>query len=169
MTERHGGRFMEVAPTSEGNLWTTRVMPRLSLALYLPARLPPRSPLPPAHRRLPVMTPVQIYDGANGEAPHFWDYWGVLVRHRWTVIAVFLVVVMAAMVQTFTTRPIYTARATLRLEKEDPRVVKFEEVVRTDPRAGLLPDPVQAPAESRPGQSGRRASRARPAPRIRES
>ena len=37
--------------------------------------------------------PVQIYDGANGDAPHFWDYWGVLVRHRWTIIAVFLVVV----------------------------------------------------------------------------
>src|SRR5687768_9355966 len=78
--------------------------------------------------------PVRIYDAANGEAPHFWDYWGVLVRHRWTVIAVFLVVVMAAMVQTFTTRPIYTAKATLKLEKEEPRVVKFEEVVRTDPQ-----------------------------------
>jgi polysaccharide biosynthesis transport protein len=78
--------------------------------------------------------PVRIYDAANGEAPHFWDYWGVLVRHRWTVIAVFLVVVMAAMVQTFTTRPIYTAKTTLRLEKEEPRVVKFEEVVRPDPQ-----------------------------------
>ena len=78
--------------------------------------------------------PVQIYDGANSDAPHFWDYWGVLVRHRWTVITVFLVVVMAAMVHTFTTRPIYTAKATLRIEKEDPRVVKFEEVVRTDPQ-----------------------------------
>src|SRR5687768_14796844 len=76
--------------------------------------------------------PVQIYTSTNGEAPHFWDYWGVLVRHRWTVIAVFLVVVMAAMVHTFTTRPIYTAKTTLRLEKEEPRVVKFEEVVKTD-------------------------------------
>jgi polysaccharide biosynthesis transport protein len=42
--------------------------------------------------------------------------------------------VLAAMVQTFTTRPIYTASTTLRLEKEEPRVVKFEEVVRTDPQ-----------------------------------
>jgi len=87
------------------------------------------SPRPLAGRE-----PIRLYDPVNSDAPHFWDYWGVLLRHRWTVIAVFLVVVMAAMVQTFTTRPIYTASTTLRLETEEPRVVKFEEVVRTDPQ-----------------------------------
>jgi polysaccharide biosynthesis transport protein len=69
----------------------------------------------------------------HAEEPHFWDYWRVLVRHRWTIISVFLVTVMAGMVHTFTTRPVYTATATLRLEKEEPRVVKFEEVVRPGP------------------------------------
>jgi uncharacterized protein involved in exopolysaccharide biosynthesis len=76
---------------------------------------------------------ARLVASAHLEEPHFWDYWRVLVRHRWTIISVFLVTVMAAMVHTFTTRPVYIAAATLRLESEEPRVVKFEEVVRPAP------------------------------------
>jgi capsular exopolysaccharide synthesis family protein len=63
---------------------------------------------------------------------HFWDYWRVLVRHRWTVISFFLVTLIVATVWTFTTRPVFTATATLRIEKEEPRVLKFEQVVPTE-------------------------------------
>ena len=63
-------------------------------------------------------------------APHFWDYWRVLARHRWTVVSFFLVTVTVAMIWTFTTKPIYTGTATLRIESEEPRVLKFEEVVK---------------------------------------
>ncbi len=51
-------------------------------------------------------------------------------RRRWTVLGVFLATVIAGVVWTFTTRPVYTGTATLRIEKEQPRVVKFEEVVK---------------------------------------
>ncbi len=64
------------------------------------------------------------------EEAHFWDYWRILVRHRWTVVSFFLVTVMVAMVWTFTTRPVFMATTTLRIEKEEPRVLKFEEVVK---------------------------------------
>ena len=36
------------------------------------------------------------------EDAHFWDYWRVLVRHRWTVITFFLLAVVVATVWTFT-------------------------------------------------------------------
>jgi polysaccharide biosynthesis transport protein len=95
-----------------------------------PCALPPGEPstIPATTASTPPLAgcePIRLYDLANS---------GVLLRHRWTVIAVFLVVVMAAMVQTFTTRPIYSAKATLRIEKEEPRVIKFDEVVRSDPQ-----------------------------------
>ncbi len=61
------------------------------------------------------------------------EYWRVIRRRRWTVILCFLVTVVAVTVWTFTTRPVFTATATLRIEREEPRVVKFEEVVRADP------------------------------------
>jgi polysaccharide biosynthesis transport protein len=77
--------------------------------------------------------PARPYPIFNGEEVHFWDYWRVLVRHRWTIAAVFLGVVLVTAVQTFIARPVYTASATLRIEREEPRVVKFEEVVRPDP------------------------------------
>src|SRR5262249_5804227 len=37
-----------------------------------------------------------------------------------------------ATVWTFTTRPMFLATATLRIEKEEPRVLKFEQVIRED-------------------------------------
>jgi len=63
---------------------------------------------------------------------HFWDYWRVLLRHRWTVISFFLVTVIVATIWTFTTRPVFTATATLRIDKEEPRVLKFEQVIPTE-------------------------------------
>jgi capsular exopolysaccharide synthesis family protein len=65
---------------------------------------------------------------------HFWDYWTIIVRHRWTVLTFFVVTVIVTTIWTFTTRPVFTGTATLRIEKEEPRVLKFEEVVKTDPQ-----------------------------------
>ncbi len=77
--------------------------------------------------------PIRVYAGGPEEDQvHLWDYWRVLMRHRWTVISVFLVTLITATVWTFTTRPVYTATAMLRIEKEEPRVLKFEEVVKAD-------------------------------------
>src|ERR671924_161915 len=64
----------------------------------------------------------RIYTLSDSEEVHFWDYWRVLVRRRWTIMAVFLVVVLAAMVHTLTTRPVYISTATLKIDREEPRV-----------------------------------------------
>ena len=61
-----------------------------------------------------------------------WAYWRVLMRHRWTVLTVLLGAVLAPLIWSFITRPVFTATALLRVEREEPRVVKFEQVVRDD-------------------------------------
>jgi uncharacterized protein involved in exopolysaccharide biosynthesis len=40
--------------------------------------------------------------------------------------------VIVTTIWTYTTRPVFTATATLRIEKDEPRVLKFEEVVKAD-------------------------------------
>jgi len=90
-------------------------------------------------RMLPAGDPVEItraehvaYGYPAEETSHFWDYWRVIRRRRWTIITCFLVTVTAVTVLSFTTRPVYRASATLRIEKDQPRIVKFEEVVKED-------------------------------------
>jgi len=102
--------------------------------------LNPRA-LPPAGQAGALAHPVATGGALATEAPpvwahpipeedaHFWDYWRVLVRHRWTVITFFLLAVVVGTVWTFTTRPLFTSVATLRIDKEEPRVLKFEQVV----------------------------------------
>jgi capsular exopolysaccharide synthesis family protein len=97
-----------------------------------PRALPPVAPgLDVLQARLPaVPEPPSLYGYPVEPEAHFWDYWQVLSRRRWTVLSVFVVTVVVAVIWTFTTRPIYTGTATLRIEKDQPRIVKFEEVVK---------------------------------------
>ena len=94
--------------------------------------------LPPAHTgmdvvqsRVPMVPePQLLYGMPVEEGTHFWDYWQVVSRRRWTILCVFLGTLLAATLYTFTVRPVYTGTVSLRIEKEPPRVVKFEEVVK---------------------------------------
>ena len=63
---------------------------------------------------------------------HLWDYWAVLTRRRGTVALVFLGAVLTAFVWSVTARPVFTGTAMLRIEKEEPRVLKFEPTGRDD-------------------------------------
>jgi capsular exopolysaccharide synthesis family protein len=63
---------------------------------------------------------------------HFWDYWTVLIRHRRTVAMVFVGAVLTAFVWSVTARPVFTGTAMLRIEKEEPRILKFEPPGRDD-------------------------------------
>lgn len=61
-----------------------------------------------------------------------------IVRGRkGTIAVVFLATVVAVGYWVLTSRPLYTANVTLRIEKEEPRVLKFEDVVKS---ADPMPD-----------------------------
>jgi succinoglycan biosynthesis transport protein ExoP len=56
------------------------------------------------------------------------DYWKVIRKRRWTIIAFFLIVVVTTAVVTFTIRPIYRGTATIQINKENPQIVDFKEI-----------------------------------------
>jgi capsular exopolysaccharide synthesis family protein len=56
------------------------------------------------------------------------DYWRVVRKRQWTIIAFFLIVVVTTAVATFTMRPIYRGTTTIQINKENPQIVDFKEI-----------------------------------------
>jgi capsular exopolysaccharide synthesis family protein len=83
------------------------------------------APLPPTR------LDVDYRRSREGEA-HFWDYWTVLIRHRRTVLMVFVGAVLTAYIWSVTARPVFTGTAMLRIDREEPRILKFEPPGRDD-------------------------------------
>jgi succinoglycan biosynthesis transport protein ExoP len=83
------------------------------------------APFPPARLEASARRPPE--SGA-----HFWDYWTVLSRRRRTVALVFAGAVLTAFVWSVTARPVFTGTAMLRIEKDEPRILKFESPRRDD-------------------------------------
>src|SRR5438094_4654054 len=97
-----------------------------------PRALPPaQAGLEVVQGRLPMLPePQTLYGVPVEKETHFWDYWQVVSRRRWTILCVFLGTLLAATIYTFTVRPVFTGTVSLRIEKEPPRVLKFDEVVK---------------------------------------
>jgi len=56
------------------------------------------------------------------------DYWKVIRKRQWIIIAFFLIVVITTAIGTFTMKPIYRATTTIQINKENPQVVDFKEI-----------------------------------------
>src|SRR4030043_1029930 len=56
------------------------------------------------------------------------DYWKVIRKRQWTIIAFFLIVLITTAIGTFTMKPIYRATTTIQINKENPQVVNFQEI-----------------------------------------
>jgi polysaccharide biosynthesis transport protein len=59
---------------------------------------------------------------------HLRDYWKVIRKRRWTIIAFFLIVLVTTGVATFTMKPVYRATTTIKINKENPQIVDFKEI-----------------------------------------
>ena len=68
------------------------------------------------------------FDAAPDESPVL-EYVKVLYKRRWTAATVFLVVLLGAVVYSFTATPVYEARTRLFIENDAPNVVSFKAVV----------------------------------------
>ncbi|MDD4073105.1 MAG: polysaccharide biosynthesis tyrosine autokinase [Desulfobacterales bacterium] len=60
------------------------------------------------------------------------DYVRVLMKRRWTIVSVFVAVVLFVAVHTFTSVPIFQASARIVIEKENPNLVSIQEVMAVD-------------------------------------
>lgn len=63
---------------------------------------------------------------------HLKDYLKVLLKHRWTVLACFVIIVTVVTVKTFKQTPVYQATAQLQIERDDPNVLDIEKVMELD-------------------------------------
>jgi capsular exopolysaccharide synthesis family protein len=108
--------------------------------------IPPDSGSPAIHHLARQLTPpptLRNFGDAEAIRPGSLDggrpqaaYWRAIVRHRWTVLSVFVLSVLAALGSSILARPVFSATALLRVDREEPRVLKFDQVVRED---GELP------------------------------
>ncbi len=60
------------------------------------------------------------------------DYINVIRKRKWTLVAVFVVIVTTVILHSFTATPIYEATTLLVIEKENPNVVSVQEVMAVD-------------------------------------
>ena len=65
---------------------------------------------------------------AEGDEIDLRAYWRVLLRRRWTVLAVFAAAVLLAVVVTVRKTPIYAATATLIIDLQAPKVLNNKDV-----------------------------------------
>jgi len=56
------------------------------------------------------------------------DLWRIIVRRRWVVVWVFLIVVIATAIATSQITPIYRSTASLQIDRQQTRIVKYEDV-----------------------------------------
>ncbi|MBI4526971.1 MAG: polysaccharide biosynthesis tyrosine autokinase [Deltaproteobacteria bacterium] len=91
-----------------------------------------QQPSPYFFRRVPPQPPeepidLQEYTVAEDQGTTLEDYWRLVKRYRWLILACTFAVLVAAALYTFTRTPLYTARATLLIERKPPRVLKNQQ------------------------------------------
>ena len=70
--------------------------------------------------------PPAITAADDDEALHLRDLWRVIVKRKWVVLAVFVIVIATAWVATNMQTPIYRATITLKIEREASKVIDFK-------------------------------------------
>lgn len=80
---------------------------------------------PPQDGPIPLAEFMEVED--QGSAIR--DYWLVVRDHRWIILACVVAVVLVVSLYTFTRTTIYTAQATLLIERKPPQVVKMQDAL----------------------------------------
>lgn len=70
-----------------------------------------------------------VLDVSPEEVPHLLDYWAIVRKRRWVVLACLVVVFTTVAIGTLKERPIYEGKVLVEIDPEAPAVVNFKEVV----------------------------------------
>src|SRR5579872_116174 len=84
----------------------------------------------PVERRRASRAPSSIIE--LEKAPDMLAYWKVIRRRRWTVLVAFTVLFGGVLVETLHQKPVYRAKALLKIEKENPSLVTPQELFQID-------------------------------------
>src|SRR5512139_2681649 len=80
---------------------------------------PYQLPAPPGYNYAPYQEEKEV---------HLRDYWKVIMKRRWIIIALFLIVLITTTIGTFTMEPVYRGTVSIQINKENPQVVDFKEI-----------------------------------------
>src|ERR1039458_1817930 len=58
------------------------------------------------------------YSPTVNHVPSLWDYWPILLRHKWTIVSAVLVALVMGTVIAFSTTPIYEAVGRIVINRE---------------------------------------------------
>ncbi|OHE55095.1 MAG: hypothetical protein A2027_03310 [Thermodesulfovibrio sp. RBG_19FT_COMBO_41_18] len=80
----------------------------------------------------PVSTSLNLAPEEKEEEIHLRDYLHILLRRKWTFITFFIVIITTVLIGTFMTTPIYRSTATIKIDRENPQVLKFEDIYKIE-------------------------------------
>jgi succinoglycan biosynthesis transport protein ExoP len=83
---------------------------------------------PEGHYQLPPPPGYSYSSPQEEKEVNLRDYWKVIRKRRWIIIASFWIVLITTAVGTFTMRPIYRGTVTIQINKENPQIVDFKEI-----------------------------------------
>jgi capsular exopolysaccharide synthesis family protein len=90
------------------------------------AKLAPRNPGSNGSVEvLPASTRVPAIDLSPRE-PHLYDYLLILRKHQWLILSFLLTVVTIVSIATFRMRPVYVAKATIEIDRENSNILPFQ-------------------------------------------
>src|SRR5712691_70643 len=87
------------------------------------------------HPSSPAGDGATVFDGsivAGDEGLDLWNYWRVIWKHPWLIATIFFATVLATAFAVFRTTPLYTAEATLLIERKVPQILDIREVLSED-------------------------------------
>ncbi len=79
-----------------------------------------------------LLFPAEAAAAAADDDVHFRDLWHVVVKRKWSIVAVFLIVVVATAIGTLMQTPIYRAEITLKIDSEASKIIPFRDGVQFD-------------------------------------
>lgn len=63
------------------------------------------------------------------------EYWRILYKHKWVILGVLVLALAAGFTKTLLTRPIYTATATVKIDREAANIIGFNDLRQMDSAA----------------------------------
>ena len=92
---------------------------------------PAKQPSPYFIRRTPRVEgqtiDIRDYSVVEDRVHPLRDYWLIAKRHRWLILSCALVFFIGAALYAFTRTPLYTAEATLLIERKAPQILKLQD------------------------------------------
>src|SRR5215510_4202237 len=102
--------------------------------------MPDQKPVPVNRERYPELIypapvappPARVDVESEPDEMPVLNYWRVLVVRRWTIFAVLSTAIVITLIDTFKQTPIYQASTTLQIDRENPNILSFKDVIEVD-------------------------------------